>query len=774
MPGPQRGAEVAQRGAERRVARRCARRMSLLDRLQLGQHLTSTAFLFNNILGLLGPQQIQCCYMDRQTACALKEVPAELGEFFLDALAHPQRLRLMHTCRCPASCLRIFCHRSSRISQRPLCGHDIGLGRCGLLFHNRFSSCHGGTNLLATPLGGPHGLLHGSLRRGGGCSTCRLAFLDRRLGLAPSGCQGLLQKLSCPMCRRKKTSQGLLLLLGELRCRFRRRPMRRIGRPRALPEPRRPRLRGGRELGSLGGHRLEGRAGLAPGRQRAIRALRQAAAQVLAVHQRGIQRGGEHGGGGDAAVREGGEGRRKECLLLALSLCGLKIGLGIHQLVLCQGCTLHVFLDLAVLHCERRLGLLDLLVQVGDLHLQLRPVHIASACASAEGRSNVGQGAPKADRPKQGRGHGPVLHPGGLLGITQGGDRLLDCIQGGGDGGDDNGFTAASQRILQQPRELRVPVGHPACAVSKRGDDAAEGQQALVDVLALSVLVGPSCFLVAGMSRTIIECGLLCALAPGQVHEVQLAAILELARRHETAAFHFEREDAMRTAAPSIDPRLRHMPSILRDAHQVQDIAERPHGHLREPRADDALAVTDVLKVQLRCLNVRGHQQVSEVLVVDLQVRAADRIVRILAPGQPVDDGLRGAGHEAATHVRVELPLHGVGLARTRLTIGKRSGLVACKNLVNERVQGRGEDLALRAEGSKHLVEVEERPDLPGAAADPAAQHANDRHLLALRRGRSRRDGASLPLALRHGAEAANDTDGAGDARCLASGAPHH
>lgn len=64
---------------------------------------------------------------------------------------------------------------------------------------------------------------------------------------------------------------------------------------------------------------------------------------------------------------------------------------------------------------------------------------------------------------------------------------------GGSDRGDDARLGAPPERLLQQPGELGVPVGHVRVVLHEGGDDPAEREQALVDVpgLASARVLGP-------------------------------------------------------------------------------------------------------------------------------------------------------------------------------------------------------------------------------------------------------------------------------------------
>jgi len=57
------------------------------------------------------------------------------------------------------------------------------------------------------------------------------------------------------------------------------------------------------------------------------------------------------------------------------------------------------------------------------------------------------------------------------------------------DRGDDDGLGAAAERLLEEPRELRLAVGHVHVPLHQRRDHASEGEERLVDLARLLLAV---------------------------------------------------------------------------------------------------------------------------------------------------------------------------------------------------------------------------------------------------------------------------------------------
>mmetsp|Transcript_33097 Transcript_33097/g.53261 ORF Transcript_33097/g.53261 Transcript_33097/m.53261 type:complete len:216 (-) Transcript_33097:953-1600(-) len=148
--------------------------------------------------------------------------------------------------------------------------------------------------------------------------------------------------------------------------------------------------------------------------------------------------------------------------------------------------TLRIFLRFAVLPGQGCLCLLNFLGQVGRLQLQLGVFAAADA---------VGIGVPVAALPdgaKEGCGHWPVLNTASLLGICERGDGFFHCTQRRRDGCDDHSLASAAEGVLQQPCQLRISVRHSPRAFAECVDDATEGEETLIDVAPLTLLISSS------------------------------------------------------------------------------------------------------------------------------------------------------------------------------------------------------------------------------------------------------------------------------------------
>jgi hypothetical protein len=115
--------------------------------------------------------------------------------------------------------------------------------------------------------------------------------------------------------------------------------------------------------------------------------------------------------------------------------------------------------------------------------------------------------------------HGTVGDAGGLGGVGQCGDALLDELVVGVDAGDHQTVAVAPDRLLQDAGQLAVSVGHELSPGSRlarlchqRVDDHPQGEQRFVNFNALL------CVLALGPGESD-------ALGARQVHEVQFAGL---------------------------------------------------------------------------------------------------------------------------------------------------------------------------------------------------------------------------------------------------------
>mmetsp|Transcript_93346 Transcript_93346/g.261046 ORF Transcript_93346/g.261046 Transcript_93346/m.261046 type:complete len:288 (-) Transcript_93346:609-1472(-) len=200
-------------------------------------------------------------------------------------------------------------------------------------------------------------------------------------------------------------------------------------------------------------------------------------------------------------------------------------------------------------------------------------------------------------RPHRRDGDGPVLDSSRLLRIGQGRDGLLDDGQGRRNRGDHDGATASAQRGLQQAGQLGVPVWHPTALLAQGRDHTAQGEETLVDVFPLALLLqSASHHLALALHRflrqrwrdgRLLRCHrrLLGALRTGEVNQVQLPDRLLLAAVAGGTAEHLHREDAVGPAAPRVDSRLCDAAPLLGGADQTRHIVQRRNWHLQQSDA---------------------------------------------------------------------------------------------------------------------------------------------------------------------------------------------
>ncbi|KAH9390187.1 hypothetical protein TYRP_007741 [Tyrophagus putrescentiae] len=286
----------------------------------------------------------------------------------------------------------------------------------------------------------------------------------------------------------------------------------------------------------------------------------------------------------------------------------------------------------------------------------------------------------------------------GALRVLQRTQRVLEVIQARADGGDDGGLGLAAERVLQQTGQLRVAVGNVARFLHQQRDDAAQRQQALVDVgrLAGALLHGARAADV---------------LAAGQVDQVQLADLEDLLAVHQHLLdVHGDGEDAVRAAAAGVHQRGRRLPLDAALLQNLEDLVLGGDGHLHQA-ADDhrALPLGVIVDAQLVRVGERTEQVVG-VLVVQLQERDANGVLGVLA-GQVVDQLVDGAGDHAAGRVLVPADVqvgavahHGEGLPGARLAVGEDSAVVALDHLVHQRHHHRAVDVHLLGVGVEDAV----------------------------------------------------------------------
>ena len=100
-------------------------------------------------------------------------------------------------------------------------------------------------------------------------------------------------------------------------------------------------------------------------------------------------------------------------------------------------------------------------------------------------------------------------------------------------------------------------------------------------------------------------------------------------------------------------------------------------------------------------------QQVSELFVVELDVRAHDQKILGLVRLGRLEDRLEAARDDAFLLLVLEAAHHGVGLARAGLAIGEDRAIVALEYFLGEVLAGGVEDVGLRGGGLEDVVEGE-------------------------------------------------------------------
>mmetsp|Transcript_27415 Transcript_27415/g.78766 ORF Transcript_27415/g.78766 Transcript_27415/m.78766 type:complete len:517 (-) Transcript_27415:561-2111(-) len=198
---------------------------------------------------------------------------------------------------------------------------------------------------------------------------------------------------------------------------------------------------------------------------------------------------------------------------------------------------------------------------------------------------------------------GLVLDALGAVGVAQRRERLVVVVVRGAEVCHHDRLRVAAQGVLEQARELRVPVGDVrGLAVHERGDHVAERRQGEVD---LGGLLQP----VAGGA------GLALPLGARQVDHVQLAdADVALAVGSQRALLHRDHEDRVRPRRTLVHVGRRNAPvrePLLQDLVHVLDALH--HEGLKILHIDAVLSV-----LELAALLWILRQEVADLLVVDL------------------------------------------------------------------------------------------------------------------------------------------------------------
>eukprot|EP00968_Pinguiococcus_pyrenoidosus_P024052 scaffold4236_cov200-Pinguiococcus_pyrenoidosus.AAC.1 len=237
---------------------------------------------------------------------------------------------------------------------------------------------------------------------------------------------------------------------------------------------------------------------------------------------------------------------------------------------------------------------------------------------------------------------------------------LVDAAMRRRERGDDARLCTAPETLLQQPRQLRVPVGHVAVMLHQRGDDAAQREKRLVDVLRLPGAV------VRGTTAPD-------AFATGQVDQVELPVPHELLASVGHLLDHdLERQNAVAAAAVLVAERRSGRPVIDSSPQVAKRLLRAEDADLLEVLAHDA-PLRVVTQAEAFAVGRVFRQQIAELLVVELQEAHAHGIVR-LAAVQRFKDVANGAWNDAGVLPIIQHALHRVGLARARLPVREDEG----------------------------------------------------------------------------------------------------
>ncbi|KAH6611086.1 hypothetical protein Trco_001106 [Trichoderma cornu-damae] len=269
----------------------------------------------------------------------------------------------------------------------------------------------------------------------------------------------------------------------------------------------------------------------------------------------------------------------------------------------------------------------------------------------------------------------------GLVGVAKRRQRLV--VVRGADAGDHGRLAVAAQGVLEQPRQDGVSVGHHVLPLARpqllgagqRGDDPAEGGERLVDVAALAE---PRA---GGLGR-------LCPLASGQVDQADAgAALRRLVRLHVVVdLLEHDGEDGVAPAAGVVHLGAGHGAGCVAHLHVAHDLVDVPHGHFGQVLDVGPLGggLAD-LEVVGRRAGDDGHQEVSDVLVVDLEIRDPDVVgdagVLVVGGVYALEQILASPGDQPGVLGR---PHHGVALAGARLAVGEDARVVALEVVVEE------------------------------------------------------------------------------------------
>ena len=310
---------------------------------------------------------------------------------------------------------------------------------------------------------------------------------------------------------------------------------------------------------------------------------------------------------------------------------------------------------------------------------------------------------------------GRVLDAHHALRQAQRGHGLLEVRRLGPHAREEQRGAVPAERVLQDARQLRLAVGDVLRGALREADDALlQVREALVDVHGLllhrrvDVVRRP-----VGALHGLLE-----ALRARQVHQIELGRHDLLAHARPALLPQRHGEDGVRPVRVAVQLVLRRRPRELARVEQVErlglgrdlDLRQAPHEHAPPPLLLDDLVVVP------RVLVAERLEQVEDALVVDLHVRAHDRVLRLDARGHVGEDVREGPRRDAAVDVVVHVAEHREGLARARLAVRHDRAVDAVHHVLHDVARERLVDRVL-ARVVEHVVEPEVEARL-GVVAD--------------------------------------------------------
>eukprot|EP00968_Pinguiococcus_pyrenoidosus_P010984 scaffold876_cov243-Pinguiococcus_pyrenoidosus.AAC.43 len=293
-----------------------------------------------------------------------------------------------------------------------------------------------------------------------------------------------------------------------------------------------------------------------------------------------------------------------------------------------------------------------------------------------------------------------VHHPGRQ---AQRGDGLLDVLGLAPDARDHRRAAVAPQVVLQDVRQLRLPIWNVLVApATQRHHALLQVRQALIDAHALLLerLVHEAA--VALLQR------LLEPLRPREIHEAQLGRQHLLAHAGLGPLLDVHREDGVRSIAVPVEQVLRRGAAQLAGEEVVQRILLGLDFRLGEaPHVDSlSLAVLGDGELRLGVGVLEVAQQVVDALVVDLQVGARDANVHLWPTRHLREDVRQRSRRDAAVLVVLRVAHHGEGLARPGLAVRHQAAIDAVHGALHH-VPGDGVVQRILRHVVQQLVEVE-------------------------------------------------------------------